>query len=128
VKNQPHDPTTPIEKERSVTEQATALTCNVSESPDGSAIVAIGGEIDVATSPEVRRALHALVDEGATSIRLDLAATTFIDSTGLGVLVGVLKRMRERDPDAEVVIIGLASPVRKVFDITGLTDVFSVDQ
>jgi anti-sigma B factor antagonist len=89
-------------------------------------VLVVGGEIDVATSPQLRRELHQLIDQGATSIVLDLSEVTFIDSSGLGVLVGVLKRLREDGGDRALVLAGLQDPVRKVFDITGLSELFTI--
>ena len=91
----------------------------------GTWVLRARGEIDVATSPELRRELHQLADRHG-SIVVDLHDVTFIDSSGLGVLVGTLKRLRERDPDATLVLEGLQEPVRKVFDITGLSDLFAI--
>ena len=91
----------------------------------GTWVLRASGEIDVATSPELRRELHQLADRQG-SIVVDLRDVTFIDSSGLGVLVGTLKRLRERDPDATLVLEGLQDPVRKVFDITGLSDLFTI--
>lgn len=86
----------------------------------------VGGEIDVATSPELRRELHQLADRDASTIVLDLREVTFIDSSGLGVLVGVLKRLREKNRPEVLVLEGLQDPVRRVFDITGLTELFRI--
>jgi len=93
---------------------------------DGTWILAVAGEIDVATSPELRRELHQLADREPAGLVLDLRDVTFIDSSGLGVLVGALKRLREEDRDDILVLEGLQEPVRKVFDITGLTDLFTI--
>jgi len=86
----------------------------------------VAGEIDVATAPELRRHLHDLADRNPTVLVLDLHGVTFIDSSGLGVLVGVLKRLREKDRGDVLVLEGLQDTVQKVFDITGLTDLFQV--
>jgi anti-sigma B factor antagonist len=84
------------------------------------------GEIDVATAPELRRQLHDVTDRNPTVLVLDLHEVTFIDSSGLGVLVGVLKRLREKDRGDVLVLEGLQDTVQKVFDITGLTDLFKI--
>jgi anti-sigma B factor antagonist len=94
--------------------------------PAGTWTLAVAGEIDVATSPELRRELHQLADREPSRIVLDLSDVTFIDSSGLGVLVGVLKRLREQDRDGVLVLEGLRGPVRKVFEITGLTELFTI--
>jgi anti-sigma B factor antagonist len=88
-------------------------------------VLRVSGEVDVATSPELRRELHQLVDQGGPIV-VDLRDVTFIDSSGLGVLVGTLRRLRERDRDGQLVLQGLQDPVRKVFDVTGLTELFTI--
>lgn len=91
---------------------------------DGEAAVQVLGELDVYTAPRLREELLRLIGEDVRIVTLDLAATTFIDSTGLGVLVAGLKRLREHDGDLK-----LKSPnagVLKVLAITGLTRVFDI--
>ena len=61
---------------------------------DGVAVVVASGEIDLATSPELREALR-LPECQASTVVLDLRAVTFMDSSGLGVIVGQNKRARE---------------------------------
>ena len=90
------------------------------------ATVLASGEIDLASSPELRRQLQALLDDGVRRISLDLGGVTFIDSSGLGVLVGVLKRVNDDGDDGGLEIRGLNGPVRKVFEITGLHEIFDV--
>ena len=84
-----------------------------------SPVVAVRGEIDVATSPQLRNDLNTLVARGARHITLDFSGVSFVDSSGLGVLVGAYKRLRE-DEDGSVRIVGAQPSVRKVFEITGL--------
>jgi anti-sigma B factor antagonist len=93
---------------------------------DGTWILTVAGEIDVATSPELRRELHQLADREPTRLVVNLRDVTFIDSSGLGVLVGGLKRLREEGRGDVLVLQGLQEPVRKVFDITGLTELFAI--
>jgi len=80
--------------------------------------VVVRGEIDVATSPKLRDDLTALIERGARHITLDFDAVTFVDSSGLGVLVGTYKRLRE--DGGSIRIVGAQPSVRKVFEITGL--------
>ena len=61
---------------------------------------------------------------GATRLRIDLAEVGFIDSAGLGVLIGVLKRIREVGGEIELVHVQPAP--RKVIEITGLDELFSL--
>jgi anti-sigma B factor antagonist len=84
-----------------------------------SPMVVVRGEIDVATSPQLRNDLNALITRGARDITLDFSGVSFVDSSGLGVLVGTYKRLRD-DGDGNVRIVGAQPSVRKVFEITGL--------
>jgi anti-sigma B factor antagonist len=91
---------------------------------NGWAVLAVTGEVDVATAPRLREQLISLVGEGRVRIVVDLEQVDFLDSTGLGVLVGALKRVRTQDGDLSLVCT--EPRILKVFEITGLTKVFSM--
>lgn len=91
---------------------------------DGATVVRAVGEIDVSTAPELRARLHEL-DESATVV-VDLSEVTFLDSTGLGVLVATLKRIRESEAGGDLRLVVTRPQVSKVLDVTGLATVFSV--
>jgi anti-sigma B factor antagonist len=94
------------------------------EADDDRADVTVEGEVDIATAPLLREQLQAVIDAGAKSVSVDLAGVDFIDSAGLGVLIGALKRLRERGGQLE--LRGLQAAPRKVIEITGLHEVFTV--
>ncbi|MDQ3896781.1 MAG: STAS domain-containing protein [Actinomycetota bacterium] len=82
------------------------------------------GELDMSTAPRLRDELVRLTSDGASVVTLDLSDLAFIDSTGLSVLITALKRLRQQGGD-----LTLRSPTpgtRKVLEITGLTEVFSI--
>jgi anti-sigma B factor antagonist len=81
-------------------------------------VVAPGGEIDAFTAPRLRTELAQVVDAGATAVVCDLSAVTFLDSSGLGVLIGALKRLRQAG--GELLIVLPAPSARKVFSLTAL--------
>ncbi|GLW63794.1 anti-sigma-B factor antagonist [Actinomadura rubrobrunea] len=85
-------------------------------------IVTIRGEIDVFTSPRLRETLLDIIDEGRLHLIIDLGEVTFLDSTGLGVLVGIYHRLRGRD--GSMAFVGVNDRVRRVFHITQLTKIF----
>lgn len=87
-------------------------------------IVEVGGEIDVYTAPRLREQLVDLVADGKYHLVVDMERVDFLDSTGLGVLVGGLKRVRTMDGDLELVCA--SEKILKVFRITGLTKVFTI--
>lgn len=87
-------------------------------------VLAVAGEIDVYTAPQLRERLVGLAEPGDGDAVVDLSEVTFVDSTGLGVLVGGLKRFREAGHDMALVVT--QPQILKVFEITGLTSVFSI--
>jgi anti-sigma B factor antagonist len=95
----------------------------VSRDGDGAWTVVVRGEVDIATSPVLRAELERLDGDGPVVI--DVTDMTFIDSSGLGVLVEALKRRRESG--TVMTLRSMQEPVRRVFEITGLTDLFSLD-
>jgi anti-sigma B factor antagonist len=90
----------------------------------GRTVVDISGEIDVYTAPTLREHLSELVADGKYHLVLDLEQVAFLDSTGLGVLVGGLKRVRAHEGSLSLVCT--QERILKVFRITGLTKVFPI--
>lgn len=91
---------------------------------DGWTVVAASGEIDVATAPALRDRLVELIESGTTRLVVDLEDVAFIDSTGLGVLVGAARRARGAEGDVRLVCTN--SRILKVFSATGLDEVFTI--
>ena len=87
-------------------------------------VIAVGGEIDVYTAPKLREQLVELVNSGQYDLVVDLEKVEFLDSTGLGVLVGGLKRVRAHDGSLDLVCT--QERILKIFRITGLTKVFGI--
>ncbi len=87
-------------------------------------VVAVSGEIDVYTAPKLREHLIDLVSGGHYQLVVDLEGVDFLDSTGLGVLVGGLKRVRAHDGSLHLVCS--QDRILKIFRITGLTKVFPI--
>ena len=99
------------------------LGLDVSER-DTSTVLAVRGEVDVYTAPRLREKLVELVAQGKYRIVVDLEGVDFLDSTGLGVLVGGLKRVRTHQGD--MALVCTQQRILKVFEITGLTRVFHI--
>jgi anti-sigma B factor antagonist len=100
------------------------LGLEVDESRPPYTILVVTGEVDVYTAPRLREKLVELVGQGHRKIVADLEGVDFLDSTGLGVLVGGLKRLRSHGGDLS--LICTQPRILKVFEITGLTSVFSI--
>jgi anti-sigma B factor antagonist len=91
---------------------------------DGVSVLTLRGEIDVYTAPRMRQAIVDLVDAGSLNIVVDMGSVDFLDSTGLGVLVEGLKRVRTRGGTLAIVVT--QDKIVKIFDITGLNKAFPI--
>jgi anti-sigma B factor antagonist len=90
----------------------------------GYLVLDVAGEIDVYTAPQLRERLIALVEGGARHVVVNLDRVEFLDSTGLGVLVGALKRLR--GVGGELFLVCAQERLLKIFRITGLDRVFTL--
>jgi anti-sigma B factor antagonist len=90
---------------------------------DGTSIVAVAGELDLTTAPRLKWMLHDLVQAGRARLVIDLTDTTFMDSTALGVLVGV---NRSLGAGSRLAIVCSRSSVLKIFELSGMDGVFTI--
>src|SRR5689334_11709754 len=92
---------------------------------DNASIVTLRGEIDAFSAPSLRDDLRQLVeDAGALVVVVDLEAVTFLDSSALGALVGVFRRLRERD--GRLLIVQPRTAAGRIFELTGLDAVLDL--
>ena len=99
-------------------------TAEVVEASGDVVLVRLRGELDVSCAREVRTAIdEAIGTPGVARIELDMAGVEFIDSTGIGVLVGAMQRAKASDQEVE--IIAVSRTVRRVLDMTGVGFRFS---
>lgn len=87
--------------------------------------VEINGELDVAGADKVKAYLNRLIEEQAVDIKIDFTNLEYIDSTGLGALIGVLKRLKVNEKD--IYVLNPRKNVKKIFSITGLDKIFKVE-
>ena len=88
---------------------------------DDVCVVSVGGYIDFDVTPGLKKRLVQRIEQGARLILVDLSDVGFIDSTGIGVLVGALKRVREAG--GELAVINANENVSSIFGIVGLENV-----
>lgn len=91
-----------------------------------STIVEVDGEIDMATSPRLRSRLIEVINGGCRDLVVDFSRVDFVDSTGLGVLVGARRRLRAVDGDLTLIVP--PGPVRNLFATTELDTIFTIDE
>ncbi|EFL51721.1 anti-sigma-factor antagonist [Solidesulfovibrio fructosivorans JJ]] len=87
-------------------------------------VIAFSGEIDFSVTPAVRERLWELVGKAGKHIELDLADLTYIDSSGLALLLELRKQLAEAD--RTVAIRSISPQVRKLFNLTQLSDLFGL--
>ena len=86
-------------------------------------IVAVEGELDLARAPSLKWALIDALEAGRNHLVVDLSATTFMDSTGLGVLVGV---NRSLTTEARLAIVCPRASLLKIFELSGMDGAFAI--
>jgi anti-sigma B factor antagonist len=87
-------------------------------------VVAVTGEIDLFTAPEFKARMGRPIEDGIDRLIVDLSATTFIDSSSLGVLIGAHRRLKQRN--GSLVVVCDNEAIVKTFKITGLDGVFTL--
>ena len=100
------------------------LGIEVDDSRSPHVVVIVTGEVDIATAPKLREKLVELASQGAQQVVVNLDGVEFLDSTGLGVLIGGMKRLRGLDGD--LTLVCTQARILKVFEITGLNRAFSI--
>ena len=88
-------------------------------------VVAVRGEVDLFTAPEFKQRINGAIEDGRTLVIVDLTATTFIDSSSLGILISAHKRLRSRHA-GRLIIACDSQPVLNTFAITGLDGVLEI--
>ena len=86
--------------------------------------VIVKGEIDAYTAPKLRETLFPLSDQDKVIMIVDLSEVSYMDSTGLGVFVGLFKNVRAHNGDFR--ITGLSERLHRLFEITGLADIIHI--
>jgi anti-sigma B factor antagonist len=83
------------------------------------------GEIDIYTAAEFKNQINAAIEEQPGDLHIDCSELRYMDSTGLGVLIGALKKMKEQNRN--IYLENLKPNVRKLFNITGLDKIFILE-
>jgi len=91
---------------------------------DGRTVLSVGGHLDARSAPELRPELDRLVTDGRTNIVVDLSGLSLIDSSGVGALVGLYKRVRASG--GEVQFVGVTSQPLVIFQLLRLDMVFGL--
>lgn len=82
------------------------------------------GEVDIYTSLELKNKTYKLIEENNQDIIINGENLDYIDSTGLGVIMGIYKKLKEKN--LNIKILNLKPNIYKLFDITGLNKIFNI--
>ncbi|PID82585.1 MAG: anti-anti-sigma factor [Clostridiales bacterium] len=86
--------------------------------------VKVIGEIDINTADEVKEKINSLVDEREDSVLLDMEDVSYIDSTGLGIFIALVKRLKSSGKN--LILLNPNRSIVKLFEITGLDQIFTL--
>lgn len=84
--------------------------------------MSVEGEMDINTYKKVKDKLNEIIDEESIDIELDFENLSYIDSTGIGVLIGILKKLNKKEQS--LVIKNAKDNIKRLFNITGLDKIF----
>ncbi len=87
--------------------------------------VSISGEVDICTSQQLKDRLYNIMDTYKLDLKVDCKNLNYIDSTGLGIFVGTLKKARQYDK--KIHMVNLKDSIKKLFLITGLDKLFIIE-
>ncbi|MFZ5968728.1 MAG: STAS domain-containing protein [Bacillota bacterium] len=88
-------------------------------------VVDVEGEIDIYTANQFKENLINLLNEKSLDIKINCQDLDYIDSTGLGVLIGVLKRLKQEEKN--IMIVNPKPNITKLLNITGLNKIFLIE-
>lgn len=96
------------------------------EEKGGISIVRVKGDIDINTSPDVKRSFEPLIKDKKAKVVVDLKEVDYVDSSGLATLVEILKKLRAYG--GKLKLAALSSKVRGLFEITKLNKLFDISE
>jgi anti-anti-sigma factor len=102
------------------------FSVNTAALGDNAFVVTLSGEVDLHTAPALAQALDGVVGLGGTSVALDLADVSFVDSTTLGILLRYDERFKERG--GELVVVTSDLRVLRTLEVTGVNRVLAIER
>ncbi len=94
------------------------------ESKNGLMICRVEGDIDISCSPELKKVFDKLISQKTPKIVIEMTKVTYVDSSGLATLVGILKNMRSYG--GKMRLAGMSPKIKSLFEITKLDKLFEI--
>ena len=91
---------------------------------DGALVCMLDGEVNITTSPELRKAFEGIIKNNETKVLIDFSQVGYIDSSGLATLIEMLQRLKKSG--GKLVFCNMSQKVKNVFEITKLDKLFSI--
>ncbi|MNO65858.1 Anti-sigma-B factor antagonist [compost metagenome] len=92
---------------------------------DGICTVALGGELDLSVAPELRQVMEPLAIDETIDLVINLKELKYIDSTGIGILLSILKT--RHGMDSSFLVEEVPDQIQKLFDMTGIAKFFAAE-
>ena len=89
-------------------------------------VLSVSGNLDSLTVPEIRPEIENIVAAGTRKVALDLSGLEVIDSSGIGAIVSLFKRVRSMGSGADVKIVGVRGQPREILRLLGLERAFDI--
>ncbi len=90
---------------------------------DGRQVLDVKGEVDVYTAPQFKEAVNKMVDSGEKHLLIDMSGVRYMDSSGFGTLLSVMKRLKPNG--GSINLINVSGPIDRILKITRLNQVFA---
>src|SRR3954462_1862501 len=87
-------------------------------------VIDVEGQVDLYSGVELKERTTRVIDSGKKHVIVDLSRVTFVDSTGLGILVGALRRLRSGRGTLALIVTDY--DIERLFELTGLDGVFTM--
>lgn len=87
-------------------------------------VLSLSGEIDAYTAPQLKESFKSLLELSGQTIIVDMEKVTYMDSTGLGVFISVLKTAKEKG--SRLKLVNIQDRVYRLFQITGLDEIMDL--
>lgn len=84
------------------------------------------GELDICTCEDFKKKIHTVIQNNLMDLKIDFENLNYIDSTGLGILVGALKETKKNNNS--IYVYNLKENIKKLFVITGLDKLFTIEE
>lgn len=87
-------------------------------------LVGLEGEVDLNSSPQLRKIFNEIIDKGATKILVNFSKVSYIDSSGLATLIEMMQRIKKSN--GRMSLVQMSDKIKSLFEITKLDKLFSI--